>query len=316
MAVQSIPIRKQQIDEPEPAYKARGLWDDAIRRLVRNRLALLALLVILALVVIAVAAPLVAPFNPNAQDHSLLFAKPSRAHIMGTDALGRDWFSRVVYGARLSLTVGIFAQAIILIIGVTIGTTAGYFGGQIDNLLMRFADLVYAFPDLLLIILLRQVFSAGILHATGIHVLGRDTEQIFTLFFIIGIVNWVGDARLIRGQILSLKERDFVEAARSIGASNRQIMWRHLFPNTLGPMIVVVTFGIPRAVFLEATLSFIGIGVGPSIPSWGTMVQDGYSAIFASPHLVLFPAGAIALLMLSFTFLGDGLRDALDPRTR
>ena len=300
----------------EREFKARGLWEDAFRRLIRNRLALVGLVILSILVFIAILAPLVAPFDPNEQNYDVIFKSPDSTHLMGTDNLGRDWFSRLVYGARLSLTVGIFAQSIVLVIGVTIGTTAGYFGGQVDNLLMRFTDLMYAFPDLLFIILLRTVFSNGILQEVGINVLGRDTEQVFTLFFIIGMINWVGDARLVRGQILSLKEREFVEAARALGASNRAIMWRHLFPNTLGPLIVVVTLGIPRAVFAEAALSFIGIGVGPSIPSWGTMVQEGYSAIFASPHLVLFPAGAIAMLMLSFTFLGDGLRDALDPRTR
>ncbi len=313
MAVSSLPIAEAPAGQE---FKARGLWDDALRRLTRNRLALVGLTIILSFAVVAVLAPLVAPVNPNTQDYSAVFQKPTSHHLMGTDNLGRDWFSRLIYGARLSLTVGIFAQMIVLTIGVTVGTLAGYFGGVVDNLLMRFADLMYAFPDLLFIILLRTVFADGILHAMGINILSRDTEQIFTLFFIIGIVNWVGDARLVRGQILSLKEREFVDAARALGASNRAIMWRHLFPNTLGPIIVVATFGIPRAVFAEATLSFIGIGVGPGIPSWGSMVQEGYSAIFAFPHLVLFPAIAIALLMLSFTFLGDGLRDALDPRTR
>lgn len=313
MAVRTIPVA-EPIQEPE--YHARGLWEDAFRRLIKNRLAVAGLVMILFFAFLAIAAPLVAPFDPNSQNYDAVFVKPDSTHIMGTDNLGRDWFSRLIYGARLSMTVGIFAQGIIVLIGVTIGITAGFFGGRIDDLLMRFADLMYAFPELLFIILLRNVFSEGFLHEFGINILSRDTEQVFTLFFIIGLVGWVGDARLVRGQILSLKEREFVEAARALGASNRAIMWRHLFPNTLGPIIVVVTFGIPRAVFAEAALSFIGIGVGPAIPSWGSMVQEGYSAIFAFPHLVMFPAIAIALLMLSFTFLGDGLRDALDPRTR
>src|SRR5581483_5311351 len=188
-------------------------------------------------VVVAILAPVIAPYDPNAQDLTKTFLNPSRAHLMGTDNLGRDWFSRLVYGARLSITVGFFAQAIVLAIGVTIGTTAGFFGDRIDNLLMRFTDLVYAFPDLLFIILLRGVLGGSI----------------FTLFFIIGLVHWVDIARLVRGQILSLKEREFVEAARALGATNTSIMWRHLFPNTLGPIIVVVAFGVPRAIFLEAT---------------------------------------------------------------
>ncbi|HEY7268298.1 MAG TPA: ABC transporter permease [Dehalococcoidia bacterium] len=280
--------------------KARGLWGDAFHRLIRNRLALVGLAVVSSMILVAILAPLIAPQDPNAQDLTATFLKPSSEHLMGTDNLGRDWFSRLVYGARLSMTVGFFAQAVILSIGVTIGITAGFFGGRMDNLLMRFTDLVYAFPDLLFIILLRGVFGGNI----------------FTLFFIIGLVHWVDIARLVRGQILSLKEREFVEAAKALGATNTTIMWRHLFPNTLGPIIVVVTFGVPRAIFTEAALSFIGFGVDPRTPSWGSMIFEGYSGIFAFPNLVIFPAIAIALVMLSFTFLGDGLRDALDPRTR
>ena len=287
-------------DVPAPPGTLRGLWGDALRILVRNRLAVAGLLVLAVFAVIAALAPLIAPYEPNAQDFDSTFASPNSEHLMGTDNLGRDWFSRLVYGARLSMTVGFFTQAIILAIGAPIGLIAGYFGGRIDNLLMRMTDLMYAFPDLLFIILLRTVLGGGI----------------FTLFFIIAIVNWVDMARLVRGQILSLKEREFVTAARMLGATDRGIMWRHLFPNTIGPLVVVVTFGIPRAIFIEAALSFIGIGVGIDTVSWGSMIDSGRQAIFGSPHLVLFPAIAIALLMLAITFVGDGLRDALDPRSR
>ncbi len=288
------------LEGPTFTPRVRGLWGDAFRRLIKNRLAVIGLGVVLIFVVIGIFAPLVAPHDPSEQDLLNTFAKPSASHLAGTDNLGRDWFSRLIYGARLSISVGLFAQTIILVIGVTVGTVAGYFGGRVDNLLMRFTDLMFAFPDLLFIILLRTALGGGI----------------FMLFLIIGLVNWVEMARLVRGQILSLKEREFVEAARALGASNRAIMFRHLFPNTLGPIIVVVTFGIPRAIFTEAALSFIGVGVDPRTPSWGSMIFEGYSAISALPNLVIFPAAAIALLMLSFTFLGDGLRDALDPRTR
>jgi oligopeptide transport system permease protein len=281
------------------SIRGNGLWSLAFRRLKRNRLAVAGLTVIAIFVALALLAPLIAPYDPQQQNLRETFESPSWTHLMGTDNLGRDWFSRLLYGARISLAVGVFAQVIILAIGMPIGLIAGYRGGATDTLLMRFTDMMYAFPDLLLIILLRSVLGGGL----------------FTMFLIIGIVNWVDLARLVRGQALSLKNREFVDAARSLGASDREIMTRHLLPNLLGPITVIVAFGVPRAIFIEAALSFIGVGLDVSTPSWGTMVQEGYSAIFGSPHLVIFPSIAIALLMLAFTFVGDGLRDALDPRT-
>ncbi len=277
-----------------------GYWIRAWRRLVRNRVAVAGLVVIAILAFIAVAAPLVAPHDPFEQHFGLneTFAGPSLNHLAGTDNLGRDWFSRLIYGTRISLSIGIFAQAIVLGIGLPVGLIAGYKGGATDNLLMRATDLCYAFPDLLLIILLRTVVGGSV----------------FMLFLIIGLVSWMDIARLVRGQVLSLREREFVTAARSLGASDREIMTRHLLPNLAGPVIVLVTLGVPRAVFVEAALSFIGLGISGSTPSWGTMIQEGYNAV-GHPYLVIFPSIAIALLMLSFTFLGDGLRDALDPST-
>ncbi len=274
-----------------------GLWGLAFRRLRRNRLALAGLGLIAVFAMAGLLAPLIAPFDPARQNLHETFAHPSLHHLMGTDNLGRDWFSRLLYGARLSLSVGVLAQLVIVGIGIPIGLVAGYRGGLTDSLLMRLTDLVYAFPDLLLIILLRSVMGGSLV----------------TLFLIIGIVSWVDLARLVRGQVLSLKEREYVAAARSLGARDYEIMVRHLLPNLLGPVTVIVAFGVPRAIFVEATLSFIGIGASAGTPSWGTMVQEGYSAIFSFPFLVIFPSLAIALVMLAFTFLGDGLRDALDP---
>jgi oligopeptide transport system permease protein len=294
------PIRLSTTEGAGIAAGPDGYWRYSLRRLLLNRVAAASLLLIVVLGVVAILAPLVATHDPSMQDLAATFQKPGSEHLMGTDNLGRDWFSRLVYGARVSLVVGLFAQAVVLAIGLPVGLVAGYSGRSADSLLMRATDLVYAFPDLLLIILLRGVLGGNV----------------FTLFLIIGLVSWVDIARLVRGQVLSLKEREFVEAARSLGATAPQIMLRHLLPNLAGPLIVLVAFGIPRAIFIEASLSFIGIGVNPSTPSWGTMVQEGNAAIFGSPHLVIFPALAIALLMLAFTFLGDGLRDALDPRAQ
>jgi oligopeptide transport system permease protein len=276
------------------------LWDDAIIRLRRNRLAVTGAIIILIIVLGAIIIPYFIPYEYDAQDLAAVMEGPGKHHLLGTDALGRDSFTRLIYGARTSLSVGIFSQFIIILIGIPIGAVAGAFGGKSDNFLMRFVDVIYAFPDILLILLLRSILGGSI----------------YMIFLVIGLVSWPGIARLVRGQILSLKERDFLIAARAFGANNKYRIMRHLIPNCLGPIIVLVTFGIPRAIFMEAALSYIGIGVQPPTPSWGTMINDGYNVIFATPYLIFFPAIAIAVLMLSFTFLGDGLRDALDPRLR
>lgn len=243
---------------------------------------------------------MLSPFDPAFQNYAAVQEPPSTRHWLGTDDLGRDAFSRLVHGGRVSLTVGIFTQLIALGIGLPLGSLAGSKGGRVDNLLMRLTDIVYAFPDLLLVILLRAVFGGSI----------------WMIFLAIGLVAWGNIARLTRGQILSLKEREFITAARALGAGGTYILVRHLVPNSLGPLIVAVTFAIPRAIFVEAALSYIGIGVQPPTPSWGAMIRDGYNLIFSSPHLVIAPALAIGVTMLAFTFVGDGLRDALDPRMR
>jgi oligopeptide transport system permease protein len=294
--------------------KQRSLWVDAGRRLIRNRLAMISVVIIALMVLVAVFADVIAP---HAAREQLYFNEgsgvcdqlaPSSDHIFGVDPFCRDTFSRLVYGARVSLAVGLFTMAIMLTIGVVIGGAAGLGGKWLDNILMRFTDVTYAFPDLLLIILF-----ASVLRETW---LGQWSGGLFAIFLAIGVANWVTIARLVRGQILSLKERDYVLAARALGASELSILFRHLLPNALGPVIVAATFGIPAAIFAEATLSYIGVGISPPTPSWGGLIKDGYGVILVSYWPVLFPAGAIALTMLCFTFLGDGLRDALDPRTR
>lgn len=287
------------IGEPERApTPQRTLWRDAWQRLLGNRLAVFGGILVLALTLLVLLTPAIAPYDPTKQDYGLISAGPTVEHPFGTDQLGRDLLSRLLWGARISLSVGVFTQLIVLGIGVPIGAIAAMVGGRTDNLLMRFTDIMYAFPDLLLVILFRAVFG----------------PSIYMMFVAIALANWVGLARLVRGQILSLRERGFVEAARALGASNARIIVRHLLPNAVGPLIVYMTFNIPRAIFAEATLSYIGIGVAPPTPSWGSMIQDGAQAIFAAPTQVLFPALAIAITMMAFAFVGDGLRDALDPR--
>ena len=246
----------------------------------------------------ALAAPVLAPYDPARQHYDRILAEPGPEHPLGTDQLGRDVLSRLLWGARVSLAVGILTQVIVVGVGVAVGAAAGVAGGRVDNLLMRLTDVVYALPELLLAILLRAVVGSSPV----------------MLIVAIGLASWVGVARLTRGQMLTLKERDFVRAARAMGAGPIWITRRHLLPNAAGPLIILLTFNVPRAVFAEAALSYIGIGIAPPTPSWGSMIQEGAQAIFAAPTLVLFPSLAIVGTMLAFTLLGDGLRDQLDPR--
>jgi len=298
-----------QVDWDVP--EQTGLWKDAWVRFRRNRLAVAGLVVIVVMIVLALGARLPATpgglwkilhltNEPFLQDVTNSYATPSLQHPLGTDILGRDQLSRILYGASISLTIGIVVQFLILGIGGSIGMAAGYFGGWIDNLLMRFTDIMYAFPDLLLVLVFVAAFG----------------PSFWSIFIALGLVYWVGLARLVRGQVLSIKEKEYVEAAIMTGTSPLKLIVKHLVPNSLGPVIVTLTFGIPAAIFTEAALSFLGIGIRPPEPSWGVMIEDGYAGIFADPRQGIFPGIAVALTMLSFTFVGDGLRDALDPRMR
>lgn len=279
--------------------RQRSLWSDALRRVARNRAAVIGALVILALIVMALFADVLAP-HPYAQQFvGAPFERPSAAMPFGTDGLGRDQLSRVIFGARISMAVGVIVQAIVLVVGVPLGAIAGYAGGWLDGLVMRFTDVVYAFPDLLFVILLLAA-------------LGRSELNVFLA---IAIVSWPTMARLVRGQFLALRHREFVDAARVAGASHWRVVTRHLLPNATGPIIVAVTLGIPSAILTEAVLAFLGLGAPPPLPSWGSLVFDSLDSIFTVPLLVVFPGLAISLTMLSFVFLGDGLRDALDPRS-
>ena len=295
---------------PFPAFateaRSRGLWHDALRRLAGNRLAMAGAAFVLLTAAVAAFAPLIDRYPPSQQDASASFEGPSARHWLGTDQLGRDQYSRLVNGARVSLSVGILTQVVAVSLGLVVGVAAGLGFRTLDNLLMRFTDVVYAFPDLLFVILMVSVFREA--------VAGSATRTLLVMFVAIGLVAWPNIARLVRGQILALRQQEFVQAAEALGASRLRVALVHLLPNTLGPVIVTATFGIPAAIFAEAGLAFIGLGLPPPTPSWGRLVADGYDAITSHSNLVLAPALAIAALMMAFTFLGDGLRDALDPR--
>jgi oligopeptide transport system permease protein len=280
--------------------RSTSLGRDALRRLLRNRLAVAGGAVVLVLCLVAVLADVLAPFPYTKTNFGRLNEAPSPDYPLGTDQLGRDLLSRMIYGARISMVVGLGAQVIVVLLGVPIGALAGWFGGRVDLLLTRFVDVMYAFPNLLFVILLMSMLGAGL----------------FNIFIAIGLTGWVGIARQTRAQVLAIKEKEFVEGARSLGSGFGRLLVRHVLPNALTPIIVAVTFGIPQAIFTEAALSFIGVGINPPTPSWGQMVGEGQQYLRSYWHLSVFPSIAIAVTMLSFTFLGDGVRDALDPKLK
>jgi len=294
--------------EPRPApemalasARPASLWGDAWRRLRRNRAAVAAA-VFLAWVSLTAALSPWLPIlqDPAAQDLALGATPPSPAHWFGTDELGRDTFARVIFGGRISLLVGVVATLVSLLIGVTWGATAGYRGGRLDEFMMRVVDILYSLPYIFLVILLLVFFS----------------RSLVMLFVALGLVQWLTMARIVRGQVLSLKQQTFVEAARALGASDARIIFRHIVPNTLGPVIVFTTLTVPAVILQEAFLSFLGLGVQPPDASWGTLVSDGARMLALFPWLVIFPGVALSATLLCFNFLGDGLRDALDPQDR
>ncbi len=298
--------RRRREEEAQFAERGVSLWQDAWHRLLRNRMAVAGLVFVGLLVFCALTADFLPPYSYREADYQNVRIGPRWPdHIFGTDKLGRDVFSRVWWGTRVSLTVAIVGSLTSLIIGITYGSISGYLGGRVDNLMMRFVDVMYGFPTLLFIILIMVVLPSE-----------NAIQGMINIFIAIGVVGWMGMARLIRGQFLSLREKEYVLAARMVGAGHGRIISRHLLPNSLGPAIVSLTLGIPGLILTEATLSFIGLGVPPPIPSWGQMVSEGWRGLRATPHLTIFPGLAITLTMLAFNFLGDGLRDALDPTMR
>jgi oligopeptide transport system permease protein len=260
----------------------------------------LSALFLLFLSLAAVFAPWVAPYSYETQDTMNTLASPNAANWLGTDRLGRDLLSRMIYGARVSLFVGVVTTFLAIVIGTIYGAVSGYIGKRTDNVMMRFVDVVFALPDLLMIILITVVMGRGV---TGI-------------FIALTLVSWVTVARLVRGEVLRIKELPYIEASRALGAGHLRIFVREIFPNMVGLLIITLSFRIPVAILAESTLSFIGLGITPPFSSWGTLANDGWTAVKFYPHLILFPSIAIFLTILAFNFLGEGLRDALDPRTQ
>ncbi len=295
-----------------------SLWRDAFRRFAQNRIAAAAAVFIILLALSSIFAPMISPYSYSEQNYDSINVSPSLSHPLGTDQLGRDMFSRLVFGARISLSVGIVVQIVIVLIGVPIGLAAGFYGGKIDTALMRVVDIMYAMPSLLFVIII-MTFLRGQLDQPGggfmsaIADLNSKLGGLLGVFIGLGLISWLTVSRIVRAQTLSLKQKEFVEAARGSGASNARIMFRHVLPNTLAPIIVAVTLGIPRAILYEAGISFLGLGVTPPTPSWGLMISEAIRYLRSYPYMLLFPAIALSVTVLAFNFLGDGLRDALDP---
>lgn len=283
------------VDRPATTY-----WQDAWRRLKRNKLAMAGLVAIIVISSLALFGPLLSPYSYSDQVLADANQTPCLAHWFGTDSLGRDLFTRILYGARISLSIGIVASLINLSIGVVYGGTAGYFGGRTGAVMMRIVDILYGIPLLLYVILLMVVLKPGLTN----------------IFIALGLVYWLRMAQIVRGQVLTLREQEYVLAARLIGASSWRIILRHLVPNAMGPIIVTLTLSIPEAIFTEAFLSFIGLGVSAPMASWGVLASESVAGLRSYPYQLFFPAMAISITLLSFNFLGDGLRDALDPRMR
>lgn len=341
--VAEIPVEETEVSE---VREGRSPMQDAWREFRRNKIAVAGMVLVIAVITIALIAPVITPYHYSTQNLDYTRAKPMTGYILttddlpechwegtflewgctlyltGSDALGRDLFSRVIYGTRISISVALVASAVSIVIGFVYGTVSGYAGGRVDDIMMRIVDFLYAVPFLPIIIIMTVYFKALSRRGVSEGLMGallninQAMGGLLFLFIAIGALNWVGMARLARGQVLSYKEKEFVEAARALGATDNQIIFKHLMPNIIGPLLIAESLAIPGYIFLEATLSFIGLGVDPPTPSWGAMINEGFSGIRSNPHLVLVPGIALSMLTLAFNFMGDGLRDAFDPRMR
>jgi oligopeptide transport system permease protein len=300
------PLQKVQ------GVKGRSLWVDARRRLFRNKAAVVSMVVLSIVMLTAIFAPLLSPYSYTDQDYSIVSCAPDwwpgeeavcragGAHWFGTDSIGRDLFVRTLYGARVSLAVGLVASIVSLFIGVIYGAVAGFFGGRVDELMMRFVDVLYSLPFIFFVIILMVVFN----------------RNFVLLFVAIGAVQWLTMARIVRGQTLSIKQKEFIEAARASGVGTFAIIRRHIVPNAVGPVIIYMTLSIPAVILAESFLSFLGLGIQEPLTSWGVLIAEGSDVIEIAPWALIFPAAFMAVTLFCFNFIGDGLRDALDPRDR
>jgi oligopeptide transport system permease protein len=308
-----LPGHKQELMDKAQGVVGRSLWQDARRRLFRNRAAVVSMVLLGIITLLAVFAPLLSEYPFDYPDYNIVSCAPDwwpnedsqyctagGSHWFGTDSVGRDLFVRVLYGARVSLAVGLVATLVSLLIGVTWGAIAGFIGGWTDSLMMRFVDVMYSLPYIFFVIILMVVFD----------------RNFFLLFIAIGAVEWLTMARIVRGQTLSIKQKEFIEAARAAGVSTPTIVRRHIVPNVLGPVVVYVTLTIPAVILAESFLSFLGLGIQEPLTSWGVLISEGKDQMEVAPWMLVFPASFMAVTLFCFNFIGDGLRDALDPKDR
>lgn len=290
-------LKQDYVNLESEIADAESTWDKIKSMIKSNKLAAFSLIIILIFCFCAIFAPLVAPHDPTLQNYDNVRAIPSKDHLLGTDELGRDVLSRIIYGARISLIIGLVPTTISMVIGTILGLMAGFLGKKVDFIIMRLADIMLAFPSLLLAMVVMYTLGASLIN----------------IFIALSVVSWAGTARVVRSQTLSLREKEFVEAANSIGVKKSVIMLRHIFPNCLPSLIVLFTMNIPGSILSESSLSFLGIGAQPPASSWGLMVVHGKQWLFSEPWIAIAPGVAILILVLAFNFLGDGLRDAIDP---
>ena len=298
------PLSKEEKSFEQNIRPSVGYWKDAWNRLKENKIALVSLIVIIVLILLAIIVPMTSKFSYDAQNLKLKDLKPNGVHFFGTDKLGRDLFVRVMMGARYSLIIGGAAAVINLFVGVLYGGISGFFGGKIDNIMMRIVDCLYSIPTTIYVVIIMAVLKDTAFDETGI----------LSIIVALSISYWVGMARIVRGDILQLKQQEFVLAAKTLGASKKRILFRHLIPNCMGSIIVTMTLLIPQAIFTEAFLSFIGLGLNAPLASLGTLCNDAMPAIYTNPYQLFFPSAMICLIILSFNMLGDGLTEALDPK--
>jgi oligopeptide transport system permease protein len=290
--------------------RSNSLWADSILRFRRNKVAVWSSWFVVFLCAVAVLAPWISPYPFDAQYMDQIFAQPNLRHWLGTDALGRDMLSRLIYGARMSMAVGIFTAIISVFIGMTYGAVSGWVGGRTDAVMMRLVDILFSIPTLVLLILVKIVFDS-------LNIISNpELKSLAGILLALSLVGWVSLARVVRAQVLQVKQNAYVEAARALGASSFWIVFRHILPNILGPVIVLLTFQIPSNILFESFLSFIGLGLQPPFSSWGVLASEGWRSLRTYPHLMVSPGVALFFAMLAFNLLGDGLRDASDPKMR